>query len=120
MKKQHKPKALDGLDRHSSAGHGVHRLLQEILREGTESRPPRSWHGGILSLRAFWGVHLPLPKVCRIRDVICETDHLASIVVRLLDARNRPDDNLRSPLGMQRYVSAARTMPNDSETQMKR
>jgi len=48
MKKQHKPKALDGLDRHSSAGHGVHRLLQEILREGTESRP-RSWHGGILS-----------------------------------------------------------------------
>ena len=28
--------------------------------------------------RAFWGVHLPLPKVCRIRDVICETDHLAS------------------------------------------
>ena len=26
--------------------------------------------------RAFWGVHLPLPKVCRIRDVICETDHL--------------------------------------------
>src|SRR5271166_7199841 len=26
--------------------------------------------------RAFWGVHLPLPKVCRIRDVNCETDHL--------------------------------------------
>ena len=48
MKKQHKPEALDGLDRHSSAGHGVQGLLQEILREGTESRP-RSWHGGILS-----------------------------------------------------------------------
>src|SRR5208337_2394381 len=29
--------------------------------------------------RAFWGVHLPLPKVCRIRDVICETDHLVSL-----------------------------------------
>src|SRR5271166_5094542 len=28
--------------------------------------------------RAFWGVHLPLPKVCRIRDVNCETDHLAA------------------------------------------
>jgi len=48
MKKQHKPEALDGLDRDSSAAHGVDGLLQEILREGTESRP-RSWHGGILS-----------------------------------------------------------------------
>jgi len=48
MKKQHKPEALDVLDSHSSAGHGVQGLLQEILREGTESRP-RSWHGGILS-----------------------------------------------------------------------
>jgi len=26
--------------------------------------------------RDFLGVHLPLPKVRRIRDVICETDHL--------------------------------------------
>jgi len=52
MKKQHKPEALDVLDSHSSAGHGVQGLLQEILREGTESRP-RSWHGGILSLPGF-------------------------------------------------------------------
>jgi len=61
MKKQHKPKALDGLDRHSSAGHGVQGLLQEILREGTESRP-RSWHGGILSLPGFLGSPPPSTK----------------------------------------------------------
>ena len=54
IKKQHKPKALDGLDRHSSAGHGVEGLLQEIVREGTESGH-RSWHGGILSLPGFFG-----------------------------------------------------------------
>ncbi|HKM84341.1 MAG TPA: hypothetical protein VJY15_25705 [Candidatus Acidoferrum sp.] len=30
MKQQHKPKALDGLDRHSSAGHGVHGSEQEF------------------------------------------------------------------------------------------
>jgi hypothetical protein len=34
---QHKPKALDSLDRYSSAGHGVECLLQEIVREGKES-----------------------------------------------------------------------------------
>jgi hypothetical protein len=61
MKKQHKPKALDGLDRHSSAGHGVQGLLQEILREGTESRP-RSWHSGILSLPGFFGSPPPSTK----------------------------------------------------------
>jgi hypothetical protein len=54
MKEQHKPKALDGLDRYSSARHGVESLLHEIVREGTESRP-RSWHGGILSLLGFFG-----------------------------------------------------------------
>jgi hypothetical protein len=48
MKQQHKPKALDGLDRYSSAGHGVKSLLHEIVREGTQSGT-RSWHGGILS-----------------------------------------------------------------------
>ena len=53
MKKQHKPEALDGLDRYSSAAHGVDGLLQEIVREGTESGP-RSWHGGILSLPGFF------------------------------------------------------------------
>ena len=61
MKKQHQPKALDGLDRHSSAGHGVQGLLQEILREGTESRP-RSWHSGILSLPGFFGSPPPSTK----------------------------------------------------------
>jgi hypothetical protein len=54
MKKQHEPKALDGLDRHSTAGHGVEGHLQEIVREGTESGP-RSWHGGILSLPGVFG-----------------------------------------------------------------
>jgi hypothetical protein len=54
MKKQHKPKALDGLDRYRSAGHGVEGLLHEIVREGTESRT-WSWHGGILSLPGFFG-----------------------------------------------------------------
>ena len=39
MKEQHKTKALDGLDRYSSARHGVESLLHEILREGTESGP---------------------------------------------------------------------------------
>ena len=54
MKKQHKPEALDSLDRHSSAAHGVDGLLQKILREGTENGP-RSWHRGILSLPGlFW------------------------------------------------------------------
>jgi len=53
MKKQHKPKALDGLDRYSSAGHVVESLLHEIVGEGTESGP-RSWHGGILSLPGFF------------------------------------------------------------------
>ena len=32
MKKQHETKALDGLDRHSTAGHGVEGHLQEIVR----------------------------------------------------------------------------------------
>jgi hypothetical protein len=77
MKQQHKPKALDGLDRYCSAGHGVEGLLHEIGREGTQSGT-RSWHGGILSLLVFLGVRLPLPKVHRNHDVICETDHLAS------------------------------------------
>ncbi len=54
MKQQHKPKALDGLDRYCSAGHGVKRLLHEIVWESTESGP-RSWHGGILSLPGFFG-----------------------------------------------------------------
>jgi hypothetical protein len=54
MKKQHKTKALDVLNSYSSAGHGIQGLLQEILREVTESRP-RSWHGGILSLPGFFG-----------------------------------------------------------------
>ncbi|HKM81869.1 MAG TPA: hypothetical protein VJY15_13010 [Candidatus Acidoferrum sp.] len=61
MKQQHQPKALDGLDCHSSAGHGVQGLLQEILREGTESRP-RSWHSGILSLPGFFGSPPPSTK----------------------------------------------------------
>ncbi len=54
MKKQHKPETLHGLDRYSSARHGVESLLHEIVREGTESGP-RSWHGGILSLPGFFG-----------------------------------------------------------------
>jgi hypothetical protein len=54
MKKQHQPKALDGLDRDRSAGHGGEGLLHEIVREGTESRT-WSWHGGILSLPGFFG-----------------------------------------------------------------
>jgi hypothetical protein len=74
MKKQHQPKALDGLDRDRSAGHGGESLLHEFVREGTESGH-RSWHGGILSLLGFFGVHLPVPKVRRNYDVICETDH---------------------------------------------
>jgi hypothetical protein len=53
MKKQHKPKALDGLNRYSSAGHGGEGPLQEIVREGTGSGP-RSWHSGILSLPGFF------------------------------------------------------------------
>jgi hypothetical protein len=76
MKQQHKPKALDGLDRYCSAGHGVTGLLHEIVREGTQSWT-RSWHGGILSLPGFLGGHVPLPKVHRNYDAICETDHLA-------------------------------------------
>jgi hypothetical protein len=36
MKQQRKPETLDGLDRHSSAGHGVKSLLNEIGREGTQ------------------------------------------------------------------------------------
>jgi hypothetical protein len=53
MKEQHQPKALDGLDRDSSAGHGVEGLLHEIVREGTESGP-RSWHSGILILAGIF------------------------------------------------------------------
>lgn len=53
MKKQYKPKTLDGLNRYSSAGHGGEGHLQEIVREGTGSGP-RSWHGGILSLLGFF------------------------------------------------------------------
>jgi hypothetical protein len=74
MKQQHQPKALDGLDRYGSAGHGIESLLHEIGGEGTQSGT-RSWHGGILSLPGFFGAHLPLPKVRRNYDVICETDH---------------------------------------------
>ena len=54
MKQQHQPKALDDLDRHGSAGHGVEGLLHEIVREGTKSGP-WSWHSGILSLPGFFG-----------------------------------------------------------------
>jgi len=61
MKKQHETKALDGLDRHSTAGHGVEGHLQEIVREGTESGL-RSWHGGILSLPGFLGSLPPSTK----------------------------------------------------------
>ena len=61
MKQQHKPKALDGLDRYSSAGHGVKSLLHEIVREGTQSGT-RSWHGGILSLPGFSGGPPPFTK----------------------------------------------------------
>jgi hypothetical protein len=78
MKQQHKPKALDGLDRDCSAGHGVESLLHEIVGEGTQSGA-RSWLGGILSLPGFLGGHLPVPKVRRNYDVICETDHLVCI-----------------------------------------
>jgi len=52
MKQQHKPKALDGLDRYCPAAHGVESLLHEIAREGTQSGT-RSWHGSILSLPGF-------------------------------------------------------------------
>ena len=52
MKEQRQPKALDGLDRDGSARHGGAGLLQEIVREGTESGL-RSWHGGI---RVFAGI----------------------------------------------------------------
>ena len=41
MKKQHKPKALDGLDRYSSAAHGVDGLLQKIIREGITLAPKK-------------------------------------------------------------------------------
>jgi len=61
MKKEHKPKALDGLDRYRSAGHGVEGLLHKIVREGTESGP-WSWHGGILSLPGFSGGLPPCTK----------------------------------------------------------
>src|SRR5208282_3525960 len=61
MKQQHETKALDGLDRHSTAGHGVEGHLQEIVREGTENGP-RSWHGGILSLPGFLGSPPPSTK----------------------------------------------------------
>jgi len=61
MKKQHKPEALDGLDRYSSAAHGVDGLLQKIIREGTESGS-RSRHGGILSLPGFLGSPPPSTK----------------------------------------------------------
>jgi hypothetical protein len=74
MKQQHKPKAQDGLDRDCSARHGIESLLHEIGGEGTQSGT-RPWHGGILSLPGFLGVHLPLPKVRQNYDVICETDH---------------------------------------------
>jgi hypothetical protein len=75
MKQQHKPKALGGLDRYCSAGHVVKSLLHEIVREGTHCGIG-AWHSGILSLPGFLGVHLPVPKVHRNHDVICETDHL--------------------------------------------
>jgi hypothetical protein len=74
MKQQHKPKALDGLDCDRPAGHGVESLLHEIVRKRTDNGS-RPWHGGILSLPRFLGVLLPVPKVRRNHDVICETDH---------------------------------------------
>ena len=61
MKQQHKPKALDGLERYGSAGHGVKSLLHEIVREGTQSGT-RYWHGGILSLPGFLGGAPPFTK----------------------------------------------------------
>jgi hypothetical protein len=85
MKQQHKPKSLDRLDRRSSAGHGVKSLLNKIGRKGTHGGT-RSGHGGILSLPGFLGVYLPLPKVHRNHDVICETDHLAARVKKLVGA----------------------------------
>src|SRR5271166_3065515 len=60
-KKQHQPEALDGLDRYSSAAHGVDGLLQKIIREGTKCGP-RSRHGGILSLPGFLGSPPPSTK----------------------------------------------------------
>jgi hypothetical protein len=75
MKQQHKPKALGCLDCDCSAGHGVEGLLHEIVGEGTDNGS-RPWHGGILSLPSFLGGLLPVPKVRRNHDVICETDHL--------------------------------------------
>lgn len=61
MKQQHKPKALDGLDRDGSAGYGIESLLHEIGGEVTQSGT-RSWHGGILSLPGFFGGPPPSTK----------------------------------------------------------
>ena len=53
MKKQHKPKALDSLDRYCSAGHSVESLLHEIVREGTESGTVLAWRHPFLA--GFFG-----------------------------------------------------------------
>ena len=75
MKKQHKPEALDGLDRYSSAAH----LVSMASCRKSSGKVQRAGLGPGMAAsfpcRAFWGIHLPLPKLCRIRDVICETDH---------------------------------------------
>jgi hypothetical protein len=104
IKKQHQPKAWDGLDRDRSAGHGVKSLLHEIVREGTQSGT-RSWHGGILSLPGFLGVHLPLPKVHRNHDVICETDHLGCDTSSPSNESQNRVSQYKTPKSRQKRVS---------------
>ena len=84
MKQQHETKALDGLDRHSTAGHGVEGHLQEIVREGTESGL-RSWHGGILSLPGFLGSLPPATKSPQKRRRYLWNGPLRSVVEETLE-----------------------------------
>ena len=54
MKKQHKTKALDVLNSHSSAGHGIQGLLQEILRRSyREQASVLAWRHPFLA-GIFW------------------------------------------------------------------
>jgi hypothetical protein len=76
MNEQYQATTLNDLHRNGTPSYGVACILQEIVREGTTSGH-WTWHSGFLSLPAFSGIHLLIPKVYPNHDVICETDHLA-------------------------------------------
>ena len=74
VKQQDQPKALNGLDGHSSAADGAESLLQELIGESTKSGS-WSWHSGFRSMLGFVESSPLSTKVRRNHDVICETDH---------------------------------------------